>query len=270
MRNLILSLSFVLFLVSCEKEDNTINQSATAQKVTSFKDYYKFINADTNGQLLIQSTTSLKSENSIYNMSSMKKGNGKSPLTLRFDNRNFGNDKTYITARSSNATSSNADLSGFFGKKITFELKNNSITARTTSSTLKSSNSASDIYIPELIKSKVNGLVNGKVVEGTTITWNADSQNSNGVILTMEYKTLTQKEQSLALKFPKDITRGSTMEDTGVYTITASDLSGFPDNSSISFFIGRVGYGVVNDKTADEDVSVGGITAVRTDFYIKK
>jgi hypothetical protein len=270
MKKIILSLSLVLLLVSCTKEDNTINQSASAQKVTSFEDYLKFVNADTKGQVLIQSTSSLKSENNIYNMSTTIKGNNENPLVFRLDNRKFVNAIISKTSKSSNAIASNTDLSSFFGKKISLELQNGSITAKTASPNAKSTSSSSDVYIPQLLKSKVSGLVNGKVVVGTTITWNADSQNINGVILTMEYKVLTQSEPSIIAKFPNDITGGSTMEDTGLYTITASDLSGFPDDSIISFFIGRVGYTIVNDKSTDDDVSVGGITSVRTDFYINK
>jgi PBP1b-binding outer membrane lipoprotein LpoB len=270
MKKIILSLSLVLLFVSCAKEDNAIDQSASSQKVTSFEDYLKFVNADTKGQVLIQSISGLESGNNIYNMSTTIEGNNEAPLIISLDNRKFGNNVISKTSKNSNAIASNTDLSSFFGKKISFELQNKSINAKTTSATSKSLNNPSAVYIPQLLKSKVSGLVNGKVVAGTTITWNADSQNINGVILTMEYKVLTQIEASIVAKFPKDITGGCTKEDTGLYTITASDLSGFPDDSIISFFIGRTGYTIVNDKTTSDDVSVGGITAVRTDFHINK
>ena len=271
MKKIIISLSFVLLLISCAKEEESIiNQEATAQKVTSFEDYLKFINSDTKGQILIQSVSSLKSENNIYNLSSSIKGNQESPLILSLDNKVFNSPDVYKSSKSSNLRVSNKDLSVFFGKSLKLEMHNKSITARTSSSTAKSTGDSFDVYIPELLKSKVNGLVNGKVVAGTTITWNADSKNVNGVILTMEYKPLCQSEASMVEKFSKNITRGSTTVDSGFYTITASDLSHFPDNSNISFFIGRAGYSIVNDKTADNDVSVGGITTVRTDFEIKK
>ena len=126
------------------------------------------------------------------------------------------------------------------------------------------------MYIPELLKVSVSNLENGKIVAGTKITWNADPKNKKGIIIGAEYRKIHQIDQSIATENPDKIIRGSSLSDTGSYTVTSNDLSFFPKNSVITFTIGRAGYKIINDESGNNDVLVGAYTLVRTDFNITK
>ena len=61
-----------------------------------------------------------------------------------------------------------------------------------------------------------------------------------------------------------------TSLDDGSYTITASDLEHYPDNATLSFYIGRASFTITNDGNPNNDLSVGAYTVVRSDFKIDK
>ena len=251
-------------MLSCSKENTDINKNPE-NKIATFEEYMKFLNTETKNSLLIQSASVLGSSNNLFTMSA-RSLQSNSALSFKLDGTEYKpNDYTTI-GNNTSWVRSDLDLTSLYGKKISLSYTNNQIHARMGSAI----GNEVTIYIPELISANVSNLQDGKVIPGTIITWNIDTANANGMVLGVEYNPSNQTEQSIAESFNTKITRGSTVQDNGSYTITANDLSYFPDNSKLSFYIGRASFVITNDGNPNNDISIGAYTIVRSDFKIDK
>ncbi len=253
-----------LFLFSCSNENSDIDKTPES-KLASFEDYLKFMNSETKNSLLIQSVSTLNSPNNLYTISA-RSLESNSALSFKLDGTEFSPNDVTINNNSTAWSRSDQDLTNLFGKKFDLTFSNNQILARSGSTNETSTN----VYIPELINVNVSNLNEGKVVPGTIISWNIDTLNANGMVLAIEYSPLAQKEQTIAETYSTRIMRGSTVQDNGSYTITASDLEHYPDNATLSFYIGRASFIITNDGNPNNDLSVGAYTVVRSDFKIDK
>lgn len=267
MKKSIIILGLIFALSSCTNENHEIDRE-NQENVASFKDYFKLMQ-DTKALIAISSVSSMESTENMYTISSVIKGNG-NPYDISLNNQNFNyqNNNLSNTADISSWCDTKKDLSAFYGKNLKIELVNNTINTKTSISNKDGEDS--DLYIPELLNVEVKGLVNGKITNGTTIIWNADPKNTKGVIISVEYCKMNQSNQSIAENNIKDIVRGSTISDSGSYTITSKDLSYFANDASLTFSIGRAGYTIKNQSEGDNDVVIGAYTIVRANYHIKK
>ncbi|HLP93826.1 MAG TPA: hypothetical protein VK168_07295 [Saprospiraceae bacterium] len=100
----------------------------------------------------------------------------------------------------------------------------------------------SDFYIPKMMTiSSPTFSNNSTITEGTTITWEADNNNSIGVGIAISFDPLDFANQGLnAPNGP--VLNVIHIDDTGSYSITANDLAGIPANARITVGLGRGNY----------------------------
>ena len=272
MKKILLTACIIGFMVSCSNENIGITRNdENNSSVETQKNFMKLFNSNAKNQLLIENIGSLYSSAKIQNLSSRTLGTS-DPLKLVI-NGNLINSEVNRSSFISSWNTSLTNTKQFFGKKFNFkivdgkifanEIKSNNINKGT-----GSSSDGVDIYIPETINATIYGLVDGKIVPGTTITWNRDALNQNGITMAVEYSPYTQRTASIAAEFDDNLTKVTTIEDTGSYTITKEDLENFPNGSSLAFYIGRMAYTIETDGTINNDTSIGAYTAVRSDFDI--
>jgi len=101
---------------------------------------------------------------------------------------------------------------------------------------------SSNFYIPKMMTITSPSFSNNSIIsQGTTISWEADSNNTFGVGIAIRYNPNAFENYDLNQS-------GSTVinlvrvEDTGNYTITANDLVGIPSGAHLMFGIGRGNY----------------------------
>src|SRR5690606_8619279 len=145
-----------------------------------------------------------------------------------------------------------SSLTNFFGKQLKIDF--------TTTDLVLTDNTNFDVYIPNLLTVSVSNLINGQLQPGTIITWNADSQNTNGVVLSAEYNPLTQQSEEISTAYPNRITGYLSFVDSSYYTIQVEDLVNFPKRSNITFSIRRAGFIITNKRDITEDLSFGAYT----------
>lgn len=259
--------SIAVFAFSCSDDSGVQTEEITENNIASFEDYFEFLNTETNGNVVIQSIETPLS-NEAFMASSSIVGN-QQPLTLKA-NENTINFTNYQYSESANESYSNitlSNMSSFFGNQFTVNIVNKQIVAKSSESSEISS--IESVYIPNLINAQFSGLNNGKIVAGSQISWNFDNQNENGVVIGLEYNPLSQLEETVVAQKPDRLLKGVTLDDTGSYTITAQDLTEFPSNSMLTFYVGRAGYNIATDDDGN-DYSLSGLTVSRADLQIKK
>lgn len=265
-------LSLCLF-VACSDDTETETNTVIENKIASFEDYFEFLNTETDGSVIAQSISTPLS-NEAYMVSSSIKGD-RDPLDLKVENKivRFSNRQYSITTNKSYSNVSVDDLSEIFGNKFNVELAPNLISAnksndgKVTNSTDRESQES--VYIPSIVRAEFFGLQEDKIVAGSEVVWNADSENENGMVISFEYDPLSQVEESIANQKPDNQLKGVTTEDNGSYTISAQDLVEFPDNAIITIYVARAGFGISTNING-EDYSLAGVTAKVADFKVKK
>jgi len=148
-------------------------------------------------------------------------------------------------------------MAEFYGKAYGLKLTENSLEAKSDGSII---NPEGQMYIPKLFYPVTyeNLTVDEKVTAGTTVKWNKDERNENGVLIKFEYSPSTQSDLMNRINYPEYIRGGKIVEDIGDYTFSASDFSDFPSNADLDFSIERVGYTTFTDKNGD-DCSIAGL-----------
>jgi len=262
----VIALFISMIALSCTNNvDEIQTDNITENKVASFEDYFEFLNTETDGSVIVQSI-STPLANETFKATSSIKGN-KMPVTLKVENKivSFTN---YNYSETTNKSYSNVnldDMSEIFGGTFEMELNSNQLVVNKNSSP---SNSVESVYIPNLIQVQFSGLQNGKIIEGSQISWNSDSDNENGVVLGIEYNPLSQLEESIVTQKSDRLLKGVTLVDNGSYTISQQDLIDYPSNAMLTFYIGRAGYSITSDGA--KDYSLAGLTVSRADFKIQK
>ena len=253
-------------LYSCTDESNgVINEPE--QSISTFEDYFAFMNQETDAGVLIQSMSTINSNGETFSVASNIKGN-KRPLTLKVDNRALNFNDYYYSSEKNRSYSnlSNQDLRSVFGNTFEVELTDSDVQAKTTNT----DEDISSVYIPEIVNLSFSNLVNGKIGVGTQIIWNSDADNTNGVVVGLEYNPLAQLEQSVIDEKPNRLLTGVTIVDNGNYTITASDLDQYPSESLVTVYVDRAGYNITTDPSGNTDYSLAAMTATRADLTIEK
>ena len=101
---------------------------------------------------------------------------------------------------------------------------------------------SANFYVPKMMTITSPAHSNNSIIsQGTTISWEADNNNTFGVGIAIRYNPNSFENYDLNQS-------GSTVinlvrvEDTGSYTITANDLAGIPSTAHLTFGIGRGNY----------------------------
>jgi hypothetical protein len=261
----ILSLSAMLAFVSCNNENTDISKD-TPTKPSA--DFLKLFSSDAENNILVESIGSLYSDNRIENVTTRTK-EGRQPVSLSINGKKLTSSVDENASQSIKAANLPQSL---FGKTVSLKINDGNlvITPLTENSKMTTSALASNatMYVPEPITANINKLSAGKIVPGTVINWNKDPNNKNGVVVVVQYNPALQPSTAVARANTEIFTRYLDLSDSGSYTVTAADLKNFPNESSLSFYIGRMAYAVTTDGSVSNDTSLGIYTAVRSDFDI--
>lgn len=260
MKNKIIVLTTIFvfsILASCTKEKTEL-LNENENKPASFEDYYNFLQEETTAEILITNFGG----GSVFQTSII--GNRK-PLQLTVDDKsyNYGEWQYNEAQNKSHAMIGSTDYNSVFGNNFDVIVSGSDFNA-------KSGTTVDGIYIPDLIEVEFANLDDEKVTVGTIITWNVDKNNTNGVVALVHYTPLAQTSEAIIRDNPEAIRSGFTFVDNGTYTVTAEDLSYFPDNAWIEFEVGRAGFGITTNEDGTEDYSLAAVTSKPFSFQIKK
>src|SRR5690606_11899503 len=263
MKKIFITLSSIFLLASCANEESTFNLPVENNSVTgnviSFADYYDFITANTHDKALVSNISYINSTGALNSLSASR-ANSTNPYILKLNGNTFTPSYIYNSPTGSTYQLDDSSLTNFFGKQLKIDF--------TTTDLVLTDNTNFDVYVPDLLTVSVSNLINGQLQPGTIITWNADSQNTNGVVLSAEYNPLTQPSEDISTAYPNRISGGLTFEDSGSYTIQEEDLENFPKGSNLTFSIGRAGFIITNNGDITEDLSFGAYTMVKGEYEI--
>lgn len=264
MKNLLkfVTLIFAIGIISCDNDLNENRDTSSDIKNTDLaKNYLTFFrNKSAEGSVLIQSITSTAMQEINKNISYTEKEsrnyyNDKSSSSKRIEIKGF--DKNSKSARIKNNAK---DDNNFFGKVLSYRIADNSSSAKNSSDT----SSYNEVYIPELITVSYS---TGKLVSGTVITWNIDSLNKNGVVISIEYYAVNQLDTKLAFDNVNTIKKSFVIDDTiGSYTITEADLEMFPNNALLDINVLRAGF----DTDNNSNLAIAGLTKVGDTKYVQR
>lgn len=263
--SLLLSILLVICASCSKKKEITKTSPASAEStdlLSIIEKYYKFSTIKPDGKIMFQSNLT-NNDPSLINTAVIggvfydKDGNvDKSPGKISIggyqltpsENGTYGFDKVL-------------PQKGLFGTNVTFTVnKGNSNLAA--SSRIQNVATAT-LYSPQPIsitnvapRTPINLVTN----TATTITWNADPNNPNGVIIIGEYlPTRYMNKKSLTAGYSKMIESSKQVPDNGSTSIPWSFFSTFPPGGHIILWVARGNYTILANGTYS--YQVGGYTA---------
>lgn len=253
---LLYSFTIALLFFSCKKEEvdyegksapENVKKSLSFEKINSgisFAEYVAFANVNPNDYLLIQSHTSPIPQPPVYQMLNAKTGTT-SPYSISINNSIYTFDDYVINSNVAYGRLDPAEIPNLYGENLAFSFSNNTITA--------TSSENGSIYIPESINwSGGIGLSYASYGPGDVLTWNADQNNSNGVVISLEYLPSEQSNLAIAQAQPRHIYRGINVPDNGSFLLRAEYFDDIPDGASLNAWIGRVGKGFISTNNPND------------------
>lgn len=233
-----LLLAYVL-LVACDPKkevqpDNEINQVNLRTSTDVLLYYYQMFDEfeKCNGSAYIYNFNTLATqstnENDVFAVAEFYQNK---PARIKDDNFNsFAiNDYNFTKTDRGLFMLSNKNMNNLFGNSINLTFSNNQNTQ------------LSNIYIPKKLQVFITpdlGGYNFEISSNTQIRWNKDEQNSQGVVLKIEYLPELNK-QEIRQKFPKPILKFVGMQDTGEYQLTTEDIASLPSGADVSISVIR-------------------------------
>jgi hypothetical protein len=181
-------------------------------------------------------------------------------LSLFFPDYNYSQDSDFGLADTA------LYMAEFYGKLFGLKFTENSLVAKSDGSI---SNPEARVYIPKLFYPVTyeNLGADEKLTIGTTVKWNKDDRNENGVLIKFDYYPSTQSDLQNRINYPEYIRGGKIVEDIGEYTFGASDFVDVPPNADLHFSIERVGITNFTDKNGD-DCSIAGLVISAAGYTI--
>ncbi len=232
----------VLFGISCQKEEEQdLELFESETQLLTFTDYSELYSRHTpEGSVLIEVWDAAATETEFeyasvtekFDRSKISKKNSKSRISF-FD----GNGQELSILKDINSKGSHRGLQNniadLFGKSLTYSFKDEQVG----DAKGMYSNSGKTLNVPSIINMSMNTT---KARPGSVITWNVDPSNDHGVAIYATYTPTEQNDLFLAEENLNVITRGIVLPDeSGSYTVKASDLERFPDNSYIDIVVLR-------------------------------
>ena len=132
-----------------------------------------------------------------------------------------------------------------FGTNTTFNINPN------TDNSITGKNASVTMYAPALIS--LNSMSSKSDIKpGSVISWQADAQNPQNVLIVMEYDPELKGNDSAALLYPNKITTSLAVPDNGAYQFVIADLIQFPPSAMLNVKLIRLNYAkaISTDGTA--------------------
>lgn len=108
---------------------------------------------------------------------------------------------------------------------------------------------------------------NDQLFFGKRITWNADPNNLNGVIIILEYDPTNLANLNLQSNNPNLIRNAITVTDNGEYIFTSNDLQNLPVGARITVTAGRASFTEIVDAANQTSYSIYAYT-IAEGFYL--
>ena len=256
MNNLFLfcCITLLISVTSCKK--NSDSNPAESRFISgSYSDFFGYYNqlkeADISYHFFTFSGVYDKPEDDISNVAAQTIGNNE-PNTLIVDNKILSFvDYEYHSDVNASISYVDTNMTDNYGKKYDLEFKQNTLYAKSDGSI---ENPIDQVYIPKLLYPVTyeNLTQDGKLTDGTIVKWTADSNNLNGIVITIEYYPNSQSDSLNRINYPEHIKRSTKTEDSGVFTFSESDFIDFPGNADLSFEIAREGFTNFIDKSENK------------------
>ena len=241
----------ILFLLSSCKNEN-IELSPNERGALSINDYFEVLTMKpSGGRIKLENNTSVDFQN-IFRYNNIE-ATIKHKIINDFELKNQRGD--LLTHKKSN------ELNKLFGEKINFSIDG--------FSNQKSGNDPNnEVYIPELLNVSID---TDKLQAGTTVSWNVDELNINGLIIWYEYTPSIQDKMSVLNETGiRHIRGGITIPDAiGTYTITSEDLANIPNDARVTLHVTRAGFNVSQNNNGEQTALIGA-TTVSKELRIEK
>lgn len=281
----LLSAAIVLFAMACGKgKDKLVQPSTTGTMLDIITSFYKVQNTKADGSVLYQSnlcnndpklTKIVQASCVFYDTTGNKEDGDGSPVSI-------GTHKLVMNGHGTYGNEGVAlEQQGLYGTNVTFSItapskhiprsglvnSTNNNRQSTTNSVLptinEQSTASTTIYIPAAINitnvppTNVIALTNGAP---TTITWNADPNNTIGVIIVAEYyPEFFNNKASYNAGNKQFIRQALNVPDNGSTSIPWSFFDQFPVGGHITLWVGRGNFAIASNGTYN--YRVGGYTA---------
>ncbi|ODS88569.1 MAG: hypothetical protein ABS44_08715 [Chryseobacterium sp. SCN 40-13] len=265
MKNILSILSIILVLFSCsedyvELDGGDHKNNSMHSRISSDEDYYNFFNPKTENFILVEDLRNLQGdiiENNIYSHSHTGL-----PVQLKLNSITLSGENVMNTGYYNFSNNTFDAESVFVGNFVNASLDNNIIE-------IDSDSKNSENYLPKFI-SNFRVSSNEVIGKGSTLTWEADRLNDNGILMGIEYSPTNQADSQIVSNYPDNISMFSTIADRGSYIVKEEDLEKFPDGAFLTFYIGRIERIVKVDPSTKMDLTVNFYTAIREDYKLSK
>lgn len=252
------------YFFSCTKGENVSKPKYVDERILK---YLKFSNAETDGSFMLQSFATQATQNHVRDYS--------------FDGAFFDKNNQIIEGalvkiddvefKSNNRSGfsyhlSENSLKKLYGKKVKITLSRK----KSIGTANRSSNGGQEFYVPRDIELITPELGEGNVLQaGTTIEWNADTNNDKGLLILVEYDpNFVDNGQFRDAGHDGSIYKYVVAEESGSYTLTAEDIEGLPLGSTVILKLIRANYVILEDDEVGEYYSVMVSTIVEQQLTI--
>jgi hypothetical protein len=255
--SVLLIFMLVGWLGACKKSNTVFIPGAAAS------DYYTFLSQSSNGTLVLQSYATIDSQgvSTLTDVEGVYTDTNRNILTggpmsignMTFSDSIVGTQYYYGGIPIQGAS--------YFGTTLLYKL-NPVISGQVTGAPLQS-----NLYAPALIN--INSpSIGSKVNTGTKITWNADPNNTKGILIELKYDPTAKSNLALSTAYPSEITRSATATDNGSYTFKGIDLAGFPAGSSLNLNLSRYNYAKIYSSDSTRKYLITAFTEISTVYSL--
>jgi hypothetical protein len=263
MKNIFISVLLLTAFASCKKEDST----DVVKGLPNMGDFLGLTNAKKNGGINLSSQKA-------FDISSNTGQRGLVLVNGKFWNDNLVTQNYGVLSidsftlvpgsdgRYQSDFSNKADLKGLFGKTVTFQVDKGDAERTVVLQ--------SGFYVPVdiIVSSPIKTAQNQVLQQSTLITWNQDAQNTKGVYILIEFDP--EDEENAAFNNGIRTYRYNLIQtdDDGAFALSPNDFSDMPAGATISLWIGRSNYEMIDGADGINQYAIRAYTFARDVFIL--
>ncbi len=229
--------AFVSIMFSCSKQSS--QHIEDEKQLPSILSYLKALAKPTDGEFSISSSSAMNTTSQELLFQGVfvdKNKKAKNIGTVSFNNTSFSPD---ANNQYGNGTALDKKV---YGTTVSFRIEGNT-TASVTSKVVPVNDS---IYVPkEVILSRLvldNAVEKNTVGVGKKFTYEIDVNNTNGIIVIVEYSPESYSNESIKASYPNYVRNGKAVKDNGQVILDDSYFNGIPIGASVTVTIARANY----------------------------
>jgi hypothetical protein len=233
----IVAIAFVSIMFSCSKQSS--QHIEDEKQLPSILSYLKALTKPTDGEFSISSSAPMNSNSQELLFQGVfvdKNRKAKNIGVVSFNNASFAPD---VNNQYGNGTTLGKNI---YGTTVSFRIEGNT----TASAIFKVVPVNDSLYVPkEVIFNKLvldNEVEKNTVGVGKTFTYEIDVNNTNGIIVVVEYSPESYSNESIKSSYPNYVRNGKAVADNGKVVLDDSYFNGIPKNASVTITIARANY----------------------------